>query len=609
METLMNGGDMYADSAPDARPGANATDQTDEEKQFVDSLMRKFYAYKRYRKRYDHKWLDYYKIVRGAQWDARRPKWKNSEVINFVWQTIQSQIPLQTDVRPRFSFIAKEPNDRAFADILDSLAESDFDSFHWARVVFELIFDGWMYGTSHCHMDYDVEADLGIGAPYFETVDNLHCYPHPDCNDPNDRESDCFFYVKPTATYKVKAAYPKRAQFIKPDGVDKFSKARTELTGLNQNWFNSDKNLAEGSYGVNDQTTLDDIERTLVFHCYMKPVDTEETEETEQGEDGTQKTTYVIKKKWPNGRYVVIANGLVLRDGPLPFDDGLIPYAKYNNYILPREYYGVSETEQLESPQSVFNKILCFSLDCLAMTGNPLWIIDSNSEVDAENLVNTPGSVVVKNPGSEVRREAGVGINPTAFSMLDRLTDWFGQVAGQSEFSSGNAEGGVTAASAIEQLIKASRTRIRQKQRNLDDTMTWAGKMYMNRVLQFYTVPKIFRMTAKDGTQFFRKAEVEQTEDGKPMIVYSDYIDDDKGFTQETSQRSVILQGTLDVTVKTGSELPYDVADNERKALALFDRGIIDSEEVLTRLEYPNKEAILERLAVQAQQAAAQQPA
>jgi hypothetical protein len=603
METLMNGGDMYSDG----NPAAIMTDQTDEEKQYVDSLMRKFYAYKRYRKRYDHKWLDYYKIMRGAQWDSRRPKWKNSEIINFVWQTIQSQLPLQTDVRPRFTFIAKEPNDRAFADILDSLAESDFDTFHWARVVFEILFDGWVYGTSHAHMDYDAEADLGIGAPYFESVDNLHCYPHPDCNDPNDRESDCFFYVKPTATYKVKADYPKRAQFIKPDVVDKFSKARTELSGLNQNWFNSDVNLAEGSYGRNDQSTLDDIERTLVFHCYMKPVDTEETEEKETDQEGNEKTTYVIKKKWPNGRYVVIANGLVLRDGPLPFEDGLIPYAKYNNYILPREYYGVSETEQLESPQSVFNKILCFSLDCLAMTGNPLWIIDSNSEVDADNLVNTPGSVVVKNPGSEVRREPGVGINPTAFTMLDRLTDWFGQIAGQSEFSQGNAEGGVTAASAIEQLIKASRTRIRQKQRNLDDCMTWLGKMYMNRVLQFYSVPKVFRMTNQDGSQFFRKAEVDRTEDGKPVIFYSDYIDDDKGNSQESPQRAVILQGTLDVTVKTGSELPYDVADNERKALALFDRGIIDAEEVLTRLEYPNKEKILERLASQAQQAAAQQ--
>jgi len=61
-------------------------------------------------------------------------------------------------------------------------------------------------------------------------------------------------------------------------------------------------------------------------------------------------------------------------------------------------------------------------------------------------------------------------------------------------------------------------------------------------------------------------------------------------------ERKLILKGRFDVRVTTGSELPFDISDNERKALALYDRQIIDEEEVLTRIDYPNSDKVLQRL-------------
>jgi hypothetical protein len=80
---------------------------------------------------------------------------------------------------------------------------------------------------------------------------------------------------------------------------------------------------------------------------------------------------------------------------------------------------------------------------------------------------------------------------------------------------------------------------------------------------------------------------------------------------QETETKQILLSGELDIKVQAGSDLPFEAADKERKALALFDRQIIDAEEVLTQLQYPNREKILmrlnERQQLAAQQAAAQQ--
>lgn len=582
---------------------------SDEEKAEVARVMRLFHVFKRYRKRYDKNWLDYYRQVRGVQWDSRRPNWKNSELVNFIWQTIQSQIPLQTDVRPRFSFLPQNPSDAEFAEILDQVAESDFDRYNWLLTVFEVLWDGWTYGIGYSSMGYDQSQQYNTGAAVFKSEDPFHCYPHPDANTINDTESDAFFFAKPESTAKLKEEFPERAQFIKPDITDRMKKDRTELKSFQLTYFNSDRQLAEGNYGESENT-LDDIPRTMVFRGYFKPRDTvEEKIEEFDDETGEASEKYSIQKKYPKGRYVVIANNMLLHDGPLPYGDGLFPYAKYNNYVLPREFFGVSEVEPLSSSQSIFNKILSFSLDALALTGNPIWIVDNNADVDTDNLQNIPGSVVEKTAGSEVRREQGVGVNPSAFSMLNSLEGWFNTVAGNSEFSSGEAPGGVTAARAIEQLIRASRTRIRQKMRNLDGFMKEAGRQYMNRVLELYSVPKIFRITEKDGSQAFRKFRIdkEQAEDGsiRRVAVFSDFDEDETGRMKELPERRLVIQGDFDVKVATGSELPFDVAEDEQKAFALFDRGIIDEEEVLDRIQYPNKERVLERLR-QRQEAAAE---
>ena len=67
----------------------------------------------------------------------------------------------------------------------------------------------------------------------------------------------------------------------------------------------------------------------------------------------------------------------------------------------------------------------------------------------------------------------------------------------------------------------------------------------------------------------------------------------------------MLISGRFDVRVNTGSSLPFAVADKEQKVLALYDRQILDAEEVLDALEYPNREEILERLKQREQEALA----
>src|SRR5690606_25832009 len=125
-------------------------------------------------------------------------------------------------------------------------------------------------------------------------------------------------------------------------------------------------------------------------------------------EDESQGDEPVYKKKYPNGRKIVVASKVLISDGENPYEDGEFPYERLVNYIDPREFWGISEVEPLESPQKIFNKLICFSLDVLTLMGNPIWVIDDDADVDESQLENRPGAVIVKSKDSVVKREEGV---------------------------------------------------------------------------------------------------------------------------------------------------------------------------------------------------------
>lgn len=578
-----------------------------EDQQTVKMVERLFEKYKKHRSKYDKNWMHYYKVFRGDQWDGiKMPRWRQKEIVNMVWESIQSNLPLQTDARPQISFIPEEPSDMEFAQLLNEISDSDWERNNWLAQVTEIILDGYLYGVGYGHPGYDATADFGLGSATFESLDPFYCYPDPDARDVNSKESRGFIIAEPVDTEKLRADFPQFSHLIKSDVQDLIQSSKTSLNDFRLRTINTDRDMPDVSW-------LDGREgiapKTLLKTVYLKPDDTEEiTEPDGEDETGQPKFKKIIKKKYPRGRMIKTACGLLLEDGPLPFEHGEIPAVRYVNYILPREFFGVSEVEQLESPQRAFNKILNAQLEIMNLMGNPVWIIDNTSGINPEQLVNKTGLVVEKEPGSEARREIGVQLSPAALSLADRLEKWFNNVAGTQDVSRGEAPASVTAASAIEALQQAARTRIRQKMRNLDDMIRDFGRQYVGIILEKYTASRVFRVTNKEGASKYFRMSVEKVpdQDGTPRTkaTIQEYAPGSQGQVVKTEPKEFFINGRFDVRVNTGSSLPFVVADKEQKTLQLFDRGIIDEEEVLKQIEYPNREAVLERVRAKQQAAA-----
>lgn len=568
----------------------------------VDTLFSK---YKKHREKYDRNWAWYYRYFRGDQWKKKRASYRHSEVINLIFQTIQSQVPIMTDSRPRPSFVPTDPSDIEFSVVLNEVFEADWQAQGWLYKITEVIYDGHIYGTGFSNLYFDKDALHGLGRIGLQCEDPFFCYPCNTARSTNDR-CDGFIHAEPTDVSELKARYAghKYVSFIKADMSEVLDRSLEREEGPKRNY---NLEMPDDSYSGEKYT---DEKQALVTTLYLKPKDTEEIEtEKEDEATGEIKKEYVTKLKYPRGRKIVKINKYIFEDGPLDNDDLSIPYSKYSNYMLPREFFGISEVEQLQGPQDIFNKLVNFTLDVLTLMGNPIWLIPTASGVKPKSFHNAPGMQIPYDGAEPPRRVEGTQLQPYVMQLIDRMENWFNSLSGSQDITRGVNPAGVTAARAIEGLQDAAQTRIRQKMRNLDDYMVCWGRQYVQLALQNYSVPRIFRLTNKEGIDKFFRYHVEIREDeygeeervGVVTNFEEEETFDDAG--KVTGKRSVekdtkeyVLRGDFDVKVNTQSGLPFNKAEKEQRLLQLYDRQVIDREELLKQIEYPNYEGVLKRM-------------
>lgn len=591
--------------APRMEPSGVEQSHTPEEEKASKLVDVLFTQAKKERERFDERWLDWYRYFRGDHWKKKRAKYLHAEVINFIWQTIQSLVPIITDTRPKPTFIPQDPSDFEFSEILGDIFDSDFQHGNWMYRIAEIVYDSHIYGTGVGKLEFNPKLDFGMGRICFYRQDPFTIYPKPMVTDINDYDMTSFIVAEPLLTddLKIKYAGHKFASKLKGDLYsfeDKY--AGTKST------FKRNYNVSAPSdtYGYRVQS---DAERTLVTTVYMRPRDVAEEEVVSQGPEGETKIEYVTKIKHPRGRKIVKICGYVFEDTALEMEDLSYPFAKLINYIDPGEFWGISEIEQLESPQLIFNKLISFVLDVLTFTGNPVWLIPTQSGVLPGSFHNAPGTQIPYDGDRPPTRVEGTQLQPYVLQIIDRMETWFNNVGGANDVTRGVNPPQVTAAQAIEQLQNAALTRVREKTRHVDSFLQPVGEMYAALALQNYTVPRIFRITGKDGSEKFFRFHVEHLKDeaGVPLMnergdpLRKAYVKpfvrtEIGGYVESPESREFMVRGRFDVKINTVSGLPFSKAEKEERLLQFFDRQIIDAEELLKQIDYPNYEAVLARM-------------
>ena len=595
-------------------PSEGAADvgkQSKEEKDTIQMVEKLFARYKRARMNVDKNWVENYKFFRGKQWKESRPSYRNDDVLNFTHAAIQTIIPIMTDSRPNVETVPENPSDFEFSEIMTQCLRSRWDRDNFSQIVAEAIVDACVYGTAISEQPWNQDLHDGLGDYEFNTVDPLYCYPDPRARDVNDTHGKGFITAIPEDLAEMKAKYPSKAHLLKSDlsDIDLAKTAKLDMDDYRIRSATDNLGLVQGER-VQD---ADQAEQILVLTAWLDDQTMIEEKLMEEDAQGKKKPKgFRMKKKYPNGRKIIIANKVLLEDEENPYIDGKKPFAKLVDYILPREFWGEGEVEQLKGPQQILNKLWGYVMDILSLMGNPVWKNPAGSGVFSESIINKPGLIIDHNDGFEPRRESGADVQPSIFQAFDRMRDVFDKISGVNEVTQGAMPAGASGV-AIESMQEAAQTKIRLKSRNVEAWLNAVGQQMGSRILQFYSVPRIVRLTENENAEKYFKIAIDEVvndtgETERVATVQSfEEVQDEQGNTQmvPNEPKQYEIKGNLDVRFTVGTTLPFRKAQRKAQAKELFQLGIYDAEDLLKDLEHPFKEKILEKYS-QRQQAAAE---
>ena len=606
--------------APAEASQATNKEQSPEARKTVLMVEKILARNKQSKQNYDKDFVENYKFFRGKQWNEARPAYRNNDVLNFTNAAIQTIIPIMTDSRPNITTLPENPADQEFSMILNQVLESKWDRDQFSQIVAEAIVDSAIYGTAITEQPYKPELDQGLGDFTFSTVDVLYCYPDGRSRDVNDNFGHNFITAIPWNTGELKTKYPDQAHLLKSDisDLDQAKTAKIDMDDYRIRTATDSLTLVQGERG----TDSDAADQTLVITAWLDDDTMVEEKFLEKDSQGSEKEKFRTKKKFPNGRKVVIANKILLEDVENPYIDGKYPYAKLVDYILPREFWGEGEVQQLKGPNRIINKLWAMVMDTLDLMGNPVWKNPVGSGVFDQSIVNKPGLVIPYNEGSEPTRERGTDVQASVFQAFDRMREVFDKISGINDVSRGAIPAGMSGI-AIEEMKEAAETRIRLKSRNVDAWLTAVGQQFVSRVMQFYTVARIVRVTDDQGADKYFRFAIDEIEDEKGEVQRVATVQNfrevqlEDGTTQQVEDEPIQyeIKGNLDVRIGVGTTLPFRKAQKKALAKELFQLGIYDADDLLTDLEVPNKETVLnkynerQQAAAEAEAAAAEQEA
>ena len=587
-QTVINGG-----PEPSSRP---ATSDADKDIKMAKALMAQGKAA---RSDVDKDWkkrVDYYN---GRQWQGEKfaNLYKAKPVLNIIRQTIQQQLPLLTDAKPGFSVLPKDPTDYNFASMLSELVDALWDNQALDHTIVEVLTDEMILDAGILKITWDPDAEDGAGEIKIDICDPFDIFVPYGAR---DFGKDCPWVIhrswKPVEELKDK--FPKFRDKIKSDsGKSEEETASKRVSDDITLVSPTDQYSPPGMRG----TSSDDADQRKVAEVWEVWYKSDELNEAEV--DGT------VKKKYPKGALCTILpnQNLRLQKVTNPYEHGKWPFVRFVDNILPRQFWGEGESGVLMQTQRMLNRALAHLFDYSNMMSNPVWVIEEDSGLDADKISNQVAAVLMTKPGTAVkngvRRDFAPAMPPGIIDFYQLILGMSEKVTGTAEVSAGRKPPGVSAAAAIDTLQEAAQSRIRLKERNMQVSLAQMGQQIIALMLQFYTEPRVARITGKSGQwpQYFEFFIEKNPETNQYTFNRKSYnlVHGPTGSGYQASPgytQSQTTKGVFDVKVLSGTSLPFSKVSRSNIAFRLFDSQALDQKGLLEALEWPNSEEIMTRM-------------
>ena len=295
-------------------------------------------------------------------------------------------------------------------------------------------------------------------------------------------------------------------------------------------------------------------------------------------------------------RLVVCANGVILQDGPSPYDDERYPYAVYNLIRNKNSVYGYSLVGFVEKLQMELNEMHSYALDQQRYESDSPLVVSVANAKEAKQISNLPGAVYIdRDPNKQgYSLITKPGANPRWLEMQEHVIQRIRDLSGNVDILRGQRPAGVTTLGGMEIIRDEANVLVNKMGRHVLAARRVEAILAVDRLRQFFHDERVIRIKGERGEDEYITAN-ERT--GK------------KPDGEWELQNSI--PDNFEVDVEFTPAPPGGMQAKMERDLALLQAQVVDPVFVLEDLEFPQEtiEAISGRQAEAAKaQAAAENP-
>ncbi len=390
--------------------------------------------------------------------------------------------------------LPREPGDRAEAQKLSSilpviLEENGFESVYSAATWQKL-----KTGTAVYKVIWDPDKLNGLGDVSVLNVDLLSVYWEPGVSD--IQKGRYFFHVELQDNDLLEAEYPQLHGKLGGQGVT-----------ITRFLYEDNVDTSEKSAVVDAYYKVIVDGRTVLHYCkYVGDEILYETEPSDRENVSLPESEQAQSWGTQDGQTPALGTEQTAGSAQGQYDDGEYPYVFDALFPIEGSPCGYGYVDICRNSQTQIDLLDNAFLRNTLVGATPRFFMSTGAQVDEKDILDLTKPIIkVSGPVDEKSvRQFGVNYLAGAYSnFYENKVQELRETSGNTESATGATPAGMTAASAIAALQEASGKTSRDATKSAYRAFRRIVTMVIERIRQFYTLPRMFRITGEQGEEQF----------------------------------------------------------------------------------------------------------
>ena len=465
----------------------------------------------------------------------------------WLWNSIVGKHADAMDSYPEPVILPRMQEDKAQAQILSEIIpvvlsingfEEEYSDAQWQKM---------QEGTAGYHIGWDKTKLGGIGDISIKNISLLNLFWEPGVEDIQDSEN--VFYVQIVDTKQLEARYP-------------------QLAGKLKNAY-----LKPSEYRKDDTVSVDGKSVLVDWYYHVWRGDRKILHYVQFV---NQEILYSTENENPDvGLY---------EDGEYPF----VLDALYPVHGSPAGYGYIDIAKDAQEDVDTLNQAM---VQNAVVTSTPRYFIQGDGSINEDEFADWSKPFVHTNGGlgeNSLRAVETAGIQGSAMSMLERKIEEVKFVTGNNDVNNGGTPSGVTAASAIAALQEMSGRSSKDSTRAAYRAFNKIVTMVIERIRQFYDIPRQFRIIGANGQEEF--------------VRYSNAELKDQQLAGGLGMEPGFRRPVFDIDVRSQRETAYSKISQNELAIQFFQLGVFNPQQtdqtlmMLEMMDFKGKEELMSRV-------------